>query len=1025
MSVRSPVGILLVENNPSDAEAIDAAVGNSLAGGSALIRVGSLGDAVSRIEAESFDLVLLDLMLPDSEGVDTFLRFHEREPHVPVLVLTDRNHEDAGIEALQGGAQDYLLKDELQPVIVERAVRNAIQRQQVAAELRENAEQLRLVTNTANLGLAIVDESFRYRYVNRAWTDFLELPNQNLVGESLPEQLGEIYAADMRPNLELAFRGRRIAQELLMPPFTPDGPRRCFAVSYEPQENQGERLVMITMVDVSEREQAHLTLLARHQQLQTLHAISEQVFTSPDLSAVVDGVLDKALSLGSFDIGVVRLRAAEGDVLRAEALRGYRNLDASRMHGLDLHIPQHGVVNANVLVKKSSVVVEDVLRSPGLSEFKNEGVRSAILVPIMAAEEVLGIIQLGNRTPRRFSPDLLRTLEALGHHVGIAFQKARLERDMQESLDRLRALHEANTAITSTLETQDILEILLAKLETFLPMVAAATVRLVQPASGALKALACRGIPREGWIGRELRGPISRRSRLVVESGAPVVIRNIEADPSSESKRLFRRHGLVSYLGVPLIAHEKIVGVLGLYGRREYDFSAAEIDLVNTVAGQAAMAIHNAQLFDAAKRANEDAMALREINLAITSSLDLNTQIDVLFDKMLHRFRNCALVLRLLNKSTGQFEPLACRNLDEQEWKRMMPTLGTGGLHHVVASQQPVAIVDLQNDPRVAYPEFLRRHGLISFLGVPLTFQRDVMGVLGLFARERREFGREETEFMCRLAEQAAIAIHNSQTYEQLRNQARDLERANAVKDEFLSVMSHELRTPLNITMGYVEMMRDGLIGPITSEQKLALHKVQAQSAEQLRMINDILETTRLETREMVVERQRLNLGEFVKSLESDFAAIHDGGEPQLIWEYRAGALTIITDGRKLRQVVQNLVGNALKFTERGKITVSFGLCDGVVQKLPACARTEGDPRGPDWLQIRVSDTGVGIPADKLDTVFEKFRQVDSSPTRLHGGLGLGLYIVRQFIQLLGGEITVDSIPGRGSTFTVTVPVSA
>ena len=1021
MNPQPQLRILLVEGNGADALTVQGALAQCFGGDFALTHVERLADACNRIEAEKFDVVLLDLMLPDSSGLDTFLRLSRHEPRVPLLVLTGLEDEGEGIKAMQQGAQDYLLKNQLQPPLLARAVRYAIERHQVAAELHESKGRLRIVTDTANVGLAAVDREHRYRYTNRAWAEFLELPTEDLVGKRMADRLGALYDDQIRRRLEMAFWGERVSHELVVPPSSPGREKRFFTVSYEPRANLLEPLVVVIIVDATERRQAHEALLTRHHQLQTLHAISTEVFTSTDLNAVVELILDKALSLGSFELGVVRLRDPEGNLFRAAALKGYLDPEATINRKIDLQNPATGMLNAHVVITKESITVEDVPASPGLADFKKEEVQSAILVPIMAAQEVLGTIQLGSRTPRTFSAELLRTLEALGNHVGIAIQKARLHQETQRSLERIRALHEVNTAITTTLDVQGILNILLEKLERFVPIVSAATVRLLKPAGGALNSLACRGVDRDEWILRQERGPITGRARQVVDSGAPVVIRNIESAPSAENRGFFRKHGLVSYLGVPLIAQSEIVGVLGLYTRHEHDFSSAEIDFVNTMAGQGAVAIHNAQLFVAVKRANEEAQALREINLAITSSLDLRTQIDVLFDKMLQLFSDCALTLRLRNKETGDFEALACRNVEEREWKRIVPKTGMGGLHQVASSRNPVAIIDLRHNRQVAYPDFLRRNGLVSYLGLPLTFQSEVIGVLGVFTRKRHEFTAGETDFMCRLAEQAAIAIHNSQLFERTRLQARELERADKVKDDFLSVMSHELRSPLNITMGYVGMMKDGLLGAITPEQKEALQKVLNHSVDQLRMVEEMLATTDLEARKIFVDRQWVDVSDILRQLQSDFDMIHDKNQPELIWDYPEERVPIATDGRKLRQVVQNLVANALKFTDQGKITVSAKTVSGFRERISIPGEREQECRGQS-LEIKVSDTGLGIAPDKLDAIFEKFHQVDASASRSHGGLGLGLYIAKQFTELLGGKIELQSELGQGSTFTVTIP---
>ena len=332
----------------------------------ALTHVERLADAFNRMEAEKFDVVLLDLMLADSSGLDTFLRLRRHEPRLPLLVLTGLEDEGAGIKAMQEGAQDYLLKNQLQPPILARAIRYAIERHQVDAELRESEGRLRIVTDTANVGLAAVDREHRYRYTNRAWAEFLELPTEDLVGQRMADRLGALYDDQMRRRLELAFWGERVSHELVVSPSSPGGEKRFFTVSYEPRANLLEPLVVVIIVDVTERRQAHEALLARHQQLQTLHAISEEVFTSTDLNAVVELILDKALSLGSFELGVVRLRDPEGNLFRAAALKGYLDPEATINRNIDLQNPATGMLNSHVVITKESIIVEDVPASRDL-----------------------------------------------------------------------------------------------------------------------------------------------------------------------------------------------------------------------------------------------------------------------------------------------------------------------------------------------------------------------------------------------------------------------------------------------------------------------------------------------------------------------------------------------------------------------------------------------------------------------------------------------------------------------------------
>jgi signal transduction histidine kinase len=283
----------------------------------------------------------------------------------------------------------------------------------------------------------------------------------------------------------------------------------------------------------------------------------------------------------------------------------------------------------------------------------------------------------------------------------------------------------------------------------------------------------------------------------------------------------------------------------------------------------------------------------------------------------------------------------------------------------------------------------------------------EAVGVLSIYTKFEHEFPEEEIRFLSALANQAGMAIHNSQLYEQLSSQAAELERSNKVKDEFLSVMSHEFRTPLNIILGYCGLMKDRSLGGINAEQEQALEKITERSKELLAMLSAILEVTRLETEAVLLLPERFDLNEFF----GNFKSAHDvrlAKEIALEWCGPDTTITLNTDRRKLRLILEQLLANAIQFTKSGKITV-------------AAARGDDDRH----VNLSVIDSGVGIPEESRALIFEKFTQLDSSVRREHEGIGLGLYLVRKFVDLLGGEVRVESQVGVGSSFAVTLPTDS
>ena len=403
------------------------------------------------------------------------------------------------------------------------------------------------------------------------------------------------------------------------------------------------------------------------------------------------------------------------------------------------------------------------------------------------------------------------------------------------------------------------------------------------------------------------------------------------------------------------------------------------------------------------QRHTERQVALYEINLATTSTLELRAVLNVLLEKLTVLVPETATTIMLLDKKEGQLIKVAARGIDEEAWKAHREDHGEG-THPAVPARETIRISNIHVSRNGLDLDYFRRSGYVSYLGVPLIAQDKVLGILSFYCQRERYFSDEEVNFLRTLAGQAAGAIQNSQLYEQTKQQAIDLEKANKVKDEFLGVMSHELRTPLNVIAGYTKIVQDGVLGEINAEQVNALDKVTRHSNELLVMVNSIMDATKIEAGAVIVECDELPLPEFLDELKLLYE-YPLGKDVILRWAYASNLPVIRTDRDKLKHILQNLINNALKFTEVGHVTVSASHVAGLNR-----------------VELSVADTGIGIAAEDLPLVFEKFLQLDASRTRSQGGVGLGLHIVKTFSQVLGGTVKVTSQLGEGTTFTVTLP---
>ena len=266
-----------------------------------------------------------------------------------------------------------------------------------------------------------------------------------------------------------------------------------------------------------------------------------------------------------------------------------------------------------------------------------------------------------------------------------------------------------------------------------------------------------------------------------------------------------------------------------------------------------------------------------------------------------------------------------------------------------------------------------------------------------------------------RLHEQTLVLEEQKESLERsqgvLEHQARELGQASRYKSDFLANMSHELRTPLNSSLILAKLLADNPQGNLTPEQVKFASTIRAAGNDLLALINDILDLSKIEAGRMEVHPEPVTVSDVVDGLTRTFAPLAGDKGLELTTDIAAGCPAVIeTDRQRLDQVLKNLLSNAVKFTADGAVTLRVGRA----------------PRGPggDWLAFAVSDTGIGIPDEHQRVVFDAFMQADGTTNRKYGGTGLGLSISRELARLLGGEIELDSTPGRGSTFTVVVPVS-
>jgi signal transduction histidine kinase len=299
---------------------------------------------------------------------------------------------------------------------------------------------------------------------------------------------------------------------------------------------------------------------------------------------------------------------------------------------------------------------------------------------------------------------------------------------------------------------------------------------------------------------------------------------------------------------------------------------------------------------------------------------------------------------------------------------------------------------------------------------IPLFRGETLLGVLDLQSDSPHVFGAELIEVLTSLADQIAIALQNATLFEVQKSTVARLQELDRLKTEFLTVMSHELRTPLNSIIGFSRLLMKGVEGPLNEIQEQDVTIIYNNSQHLLRLINDILDHSRILANKMELAYETVDLPRLLSDAVATTRPLLGSKPIEIDLQVSDTLPKLEADRLRLNQIILNLMSNAAKFTESGKITVSADEVQGA-----GFARNGGsDPAK--WCRIRIQDTGIGIPQEHLRHLFEPFSQADASITRRSGGTGLGLSITNRLVQLHGGSISVESRVNRGSTFTVTLP---
>ncbi len=746
-----------------------------------------------------------------------------------------------------------------------------------------------------------------------------------------------------------------------------------------------------------------------------------------DLQPVLDTVVERAVRLCDAHDGSIS--TLEDAVYRTRSYWSVSTLPPAYIDFMlqEVRSPERGSLVGRTALEGRVVQITDVLEDPeyrALDMQQSAGYRTVLGVPLLRDGRVIGVFALTRNEVRPFTDRQIELVRTFADQAAIAIENTRLFAATKEALEQQTAVGEVLKTISrSAFDLQPVLDIVLnnavrlagadigwlSRVENEQFNTVAYSSEFPESVRQELVRQRRQGHVGGPWVPLGAGGGLMG---FTLAEGRTVHLHDVKEDPTLKGSLVARLTEARTVVGVPMLRDGRSIGGMVLARYQVRPFGERELDLVQTFADQAAIAIENVRLFNDTKESLEQQTAVGEVLKTISrSAFDLDTVLSTVVENAA-RLSNADLAWmgRFVQRGiSGSHSPIRwARDGDMTAFNGLGdgPTPAAPGsiMMRAFTDRRTVHVEDIAADEELLRDSrTARMTGSRTVLAVPLLVEGSAISTIVVARRSVHRFAEREVQIVETFADQAAIAIQNVRLFNEIQDKSQQLEVASRHKSEFLANMSHELRTPLNAIIGFSEVLLQGIFGDVNEKQREYLADVLGSGQHLLSLINDILDLSKIEAGRMDLE---LTTFRFRDALDSGLTIVRERAARhgiQLNAVVASDVGTLEADERKVKQILYNLLSNAVKVTpDGGRVDVGVRAENGDVR-------------------VEVRDTGIGVATDDQEQIFEEFRQVGRERSR--EGTGLGLTLTKRFVELHGGRIWLDSTPGKGSTFTFTLPL--